>query len=515
MLFGRLGLSAILTRGSRMHPTRAGIYHIEPAAGPRRPAAERRRLASDLSRLAGPEAVFWRDAELLPYDTDGMVVEKFWPDLVVLPGDVRAVAAVLRYASERGLPVTTRGAGTGLAGGALAASGGIVLVLSRLGRILEIDPVDRVAVVEPGVPNLELSAAAEPYGLAFAPDPSSQMASTLGGNFSTNAGGPHCLKYGQTHRHVLGATLILADGSAVRVGGRFPGGPAREVLAAAIGAEGTLAVAVELTLRLQRRAPCVRTFLAVFASVERASEAVSRIIASGITPAALELLDRLTIEAVEAYVRVGLPVGAGAALLIELEGEAAGMDRRAGEIRDACEAVGAWEFREARDEAERASLWKGRKTAFGAMGRLASGFYIMDGVVPRTRLPEMLRRTEEIAARHGVRVANVFHAGDGNLHPNVLFDVDDPDQVARGLAASEEILRACVALGGSLTGEHGVGIEKREYMPLLFSPEDLAAMRRLKEVFDPRGLLNPKKLFPTGERPWRPRAATLTEGAWW
>ncbi len=498
-----------------MKPARAGIYHVQPAAGPRLSQGERRRIARDLARWVGDEGVLWRGSELLPYDADGMVLEKFWPDLVVLPTDRAAVAHVLRYASRHGLPVTTRGAGTGLAGGCLAESGGLVLCLARLRRILEIDPLDRLAVVEPGVVNLDLSAAAAAHGLAFAPDPSSQMASTLGGNFSTNAGGPHCLKHGQTHRHVLGATLVLGDGTSLRVGDGRPDGPAREILAAAIGAEGTLAVATELILRLQRRPQSVRTFLAVFASVEEASAAVSDVIASGIVPAALEMLDRLTIEAVEQYVHLGLPPGSGAALLVELEGPEAGMERRAGEIRERCEERGAWSFREAQDDAERALLWKGRKTAFGAMGRLASGFYIMDGVVPRTRLPEVLRRTEEIAARHGVRVANVFHAGDGNLHPNVLFDVDDADQVERGLAASEEILRACVELGGSLTGEHGVGLEKREYMPLLFAPEDLAAMRRIKELFDPRGLLNPHKIFPTGQPPWRPGPARVAEGAWW
>ena len=498
-----------------MNPPRPGIYRITPPDGPRLLDPERRRLAAAFERISGPDTAFWRTPELLPYDADGMVLEKFWPDLVLLPRSADHVPELLRLASEHDLVVATRGAGTGLSGGALAETGGIVLSLARLSRILELDALSRVAVVEPGVVNLSLSEAARPHGLYFAPDPSSQMASTLGGNVSTNAGGPHCLKYGQTHRHVLGARLVLADGSVVDVGGRQPDGGAHELLAAFLGSEGTLAVATRLTLRLQRLPESVRTFLAVFGGVEEASEAVSRIIARGIVPAALEMLDRLTIEAVEQYVHAGLPVGAGAALLIELDGPAAGMDRRAAEIRGICEEHRTWDFREAHDEAERQLLWKGRKTAFGAMGRLSSGFYIMDGVVPRTRLPEMLRRTEEIARRHGVRVANVFHAGDGNLHPNVLFDVDDPDEVTRGLAASEEILRACVELGGSLTGEHGVGLEKREYMPLLYSEADLDAMRRVKEVFDPRGVLNPHKIFPTGEPPWRPQPARVAEGAWW
>jgi glycolate oxidase len=470
---------------------------------------ERRALARELARVVGEDGVLWRDAELLTYDADGLVLEKLWPDLVALPRDTRQVVAVLAAAARADLPVVARGAGTGLSGGCLAERGGIVLSTARMDRILLVDADDRVAVAQPGVVNLELTRAVEGLGLYYAPDPSSQMSSTLGGNLAANAGGPHCLKYGQTHRHVLGAHFVTAGGEEVRVGGAASGGPAAELLGVLIGSEGTLGVVTEITVRLLPRPEAVRTFLAVFDTVEAASEAVSGIIAAGIVPAALELIDQLTILAVEPYVQVGLPLDAGAALLIELDGPRGGMDRRALEIRTRCERTGAREFREARDDAERALLWKARKGAFGAMGRLATGFYVMDGVVPRSRLPEALRQAGSIARRHGLRVANLLHAGDGNLHPNVIFDVDDPDQVRRALRVSREILEACVALGGSLSGEHGIGNEKRELMPLLFSAADLGAMARVKAVFDPERRLNPEKIFPTGREPWlpAPRAA--------
>jgi glycolate oxidase len=308
--------------------------------------------------------------------------------------------------------------------------------------------------------------------------------------------------------------MVTADGEVVRVGGPHPEGPGVEVLGVLVGSEGTLGVATEITVRLLRKPDAVRTFLGVFASVEEAGEVVSDIIGAGIIPAALEMLDHLVIVAVEQYVKVGLPTDAGAALLIELDGPAAGMDRRATQIREICQRRKAWDFREATNEEERKLLWKGRKTAFGAMGRLATGFYIMDGVVPRTRLPEMLRRAGEIVESRGLRVANVFHAGDGNLHPNVLFDVDDPGEVARAIEASQEILRACVELGGSLTGEHGIGSEKREFMPWMYSEDDLARMKLVKQVLDASERLNPEKIFPTGREPWKPKPARPTPGAW-
>jgi glycolate oxidase len=499
---------------STVNSSARGTYQITPPDGPRRSGDERQRLARHLEKIVGRGGVLWRDAEILTYDTDGLVLEKFWPDLVVQPRSTEQVQEVLTFAGSNDLSIVARGAGTGLCGGCLTERGGIVLSMARMNRVLEVHPEDRLAVVQPGVVNLNLSQAVASHGLYFAPDPSSQMASTLGGNVSNNAGGPHCLKYGMTHRHILGALVVLADGEVVRVGGPHAEGPGAEVLGLVIGSEGTLAVTTEITVRLLRRPDAVRTFLGVFASVEEAAGVVGDIIGAGLIPAALEMLDRLTIEAVEQYVKVGLPLGAGAALLIELDGPEAGMDRRAVEIREICKRHQAWDFREASNERERLLLWKGRKTAFGAMGRLASGFYVMDGVVPRTRLPEMLRRAAEIVESRGLRVANVFHAGDGNLHPNVLFDVDDPDEVRRALEASKEILRACVELGGSLSGEHGIGSEKREFMPWMFSTDDLAAMKRMKTVFDPAERLNPEKIFPTGRKPWQPKPARPAPGAW-
>ncbi len=485
-----------------------------PESGPRRPAAERRGLARELARVVGEGGVLWRDPELLTYDADGLVLEKFWPDLVVLPRDTEEVRAVLRLAAREALPVTARGAGTGLAGGCLAEQGGIVLSVARLDRILAIAPDDRLAVAQPGVVNLDLTSAAAAFGLYYAPDPSSQMSSTLGGNLAANAGGPHCLKYGQTHRHVLGCVFVTPEGEAVRVGGPSVGGPALELLGLLVGSEGTLGVVTELTVRLTKQPEAVRTFLASFESVEAASQAVSDIIAAGMVPAALEMIDRLVIQAVEPFVTVGLPLDAGAALLVELDGPRAGLDRRGREIRGLCEGRGATAFREARDDAERALLWKARKGAFGAMGRITSGFAVMDGVVPRSRLPEALRRVAEIGRHYGLTIANVLHAGDGNLHPHVLYDVDDPDAAGRAVRAAHDILRACVELGGSISGEHGVGNEKRELMTLLYTPADLEAIARVKRVCDPDGRLNPDKIFPTGREPYVPGPAAGAAGTW-
>ena len=456
-------------------------------------------LAAACAQIVGADGVLVSDEELLAYDVDGFTLEKHPPDVIVLPRSTSDVSALLALARTRAVPVTARGAGTGLAGGALPADGGILLSTARMDRILALDGPDRFAVVQPGVVNLHLSQAAAPLGLFYAPDPSSQMASTLGGNAATNAGGPHCLKYGMTHQHVMGLTFVLEDGTVVTAGGPAADAPGLDLVGAMVGSEGTFAVVTELVVRLVPRPETVRTFLATFDTVEAAAEVVSAIIAQGIVPAALEMMDHLTIVAVEPYVHLGLPLDAGAALLIELDGPAAVMDRRAREVHALCGAHGAHAIREARDETERALLWKARKGAFGAMGRIANGFYVMDGVVPRTRLPEALKAIARIGRDLGLRIANVFHAGDGNLHPNVLYDVDDPDSVARALEASERILEACVALGGSLSGEHGIGSEKRELMHLLFSEHDLAQFAALRRAFDPAGRLNPKKVLPLGK----------------
>jgi glycolate oxidase len=470
----------------------------QPATNPR-PEDARRELARACAAVVGEDSTLVSPEELLAYDVDGFTLEKHPPDVVVLPRTTDEVSALLRLAQDLRVPVTARGAGTGLAGGALPAEGGIVLSTARMDRIVALEPDDRYAVVQPGVVNLHLSHAAAPFGLHYAPDPSSQMASTLGGNASTNAGGPHCLKYGLTHAHVLGLTFVLADGTVVTAGGPGADPPGLDLVGAMVGSEGTCGVVTELVVRLTPIPEAVRTFLAVFDTVEAAGGAVSAIIAQGIIPAALEMLDHLTIVAVEPSVHLGLPLDAGAALLVELDGPASVMPRRAEQVKAICVAHGARQVREAQDAVERALLWKARKGAFGAMGRIANGFYVMDGVVPRTRLPEALRAIARIGETHRLRIANVFHAGDGNLHPNVLYDVDDPDSVARALAASEEILAACVALGGSLSGEHGIGSEKRELMGLLFSAADLAQFARLRRAFDPDGRLNPRKILPLGK----------------
>ncbi len=470
-------------------------------------------LARACAEIVGKDGALVKDEERLAYDVDGFTLEKHPPDVIALPRNTTEVSALLALAYERGVPVTARGAGTGLAGGALPAEGGLLLSTARMNRILSLDGPDRFAVVQPGVVNLHLSLAAAPLGLHYAPDPSSQMASTLGGNAATNAGGPHCLKYGLTHQHVLGLTFALEDGTLVTAGGAAMDAPGLDLVGAMVGSEGTFAVVTELVVRLVPKPEAVRTFLAVFDTVEAAAGAVSAIIAAGIIPAALEMLDHLTIVAVEPYVHLGLPLDAGAVLLVELDGPAVVMARRSAQVHELCAANGARSIREAKDETERMLLWKARKGAFGAMGRIANGFYVMDGVVPRTRLPEALRAIGAIAEDLDLQIANVFHAGDGNLHPNVLYDVDDPDSVARALIASERILEVCVALGGSLSGEHGIGSEKRELMTLLFSPDDLAQFAALRRAFNPSGRLNPRKVLPLGKGCGEARALPGTRGA--
>ena len=464
-----------------------------------RPDDVRAALARACADVVGADATLVSHEERLAYDVDGFTLEKHPPDVVVLPGSTAEVSELLKVAARFDVPVTARGAGTGLAGGALPAEGGLLLSTARMDRILALEADDRFAVVQPGVVNLHLSHAAAKFGLHYAPDPSSQMASTLGGNASTNAGGPHCLKYGLTHAHVLGLTFVLVDGTVVTAGGPAADPPGLDLVGAMVGTEGTCAVVTELVVRLTPVPEAVRTFLAVFDTVEAAGDTVSAIIAQGIIPAALEMLDHLTIVAVEPFVHLGLPLDAGAALLVELDGPLSVMSRRSAQVRALCEQHGAREVREARDATERALLWKARKGAFGAMGRIANGFYVMDGVVPRTKLPEALRAIAAISEKHSLRIANVFHAGDGNLHPNVLYDVDDPASVQRALLASEEILAACVALGGSLSGEHGIGSEKRDLMGLLFAADDLAQFERFRKAFDPTGRLNPRKMLPLGK----------------
>ncbi|NNJ12640.1 FAD-binding protein [Chloroflexales bacterium ZM16-3] len=456
----------------------------------------RETLIAALQSAIGPEYVLHRPEELMLYEYDGSALDQAMPDVVVLPGSTAEVAAAVRVAANMGVPVVARGAGTGLAGGTVPDQGGMVISLARLNRVLTIDPDSRTAVVQPGVVNLDLSLAAAPYGLHFAPDPSSQRSSTIGGNAGSNAGGPHCLKYGVTTNHILAATLVLADGGVVRLGSSATDAPGYDLLGVVVGSEGTLGVITELTVRLTRNAEDVRTFLAVFDDLEAAGACVSAIIAEGIIPAALEMMSGEGIAAVEASVHAGYPPDARAVLLIEIDGLREDLADEAKRIAAICTASGASDLRAATDAAQRARLWAGRKGALAACGRIAPHYHIVDGVVPRSRLPEVLRYSEEVAARYGMKVVNIFHAGDGNLHPLLLFDLRVPGTRERAIAAGEEILKACVAAGGTISGEHGIGIEKRDYMPWLFSAQDLGVFADLRAVFDPAGVMNPGKLLP-------------------
>jgi glycolate oxidase len=458
---------------------------------------DKRALRRELEGIVGRSAVLSDPQELLVYESDGLTLFRALADFVAFPTSTEQVAALVKLAHRRSLPFVARGAGTGLSGGCLPAEGGLVIALSRMNRILEVDEDNQLAVVEPGLVNLHLSWAVAPRGLYYAPDPSSQQACTIGGNIANNSGGPHTLKYGVTTNHVLGLEVVLPDGEVVWLGGKTRDSQGYDLRGLFVGSEGTFGIATKIVVRLLRKPQAVKTVLAVFDAVEAASEAVSRIIARGLVPAALEMIDQVTIQAVEDAFGCGYPRDAAAALLIELDGLAAGMEAQAERVAEACRASGAREVRTARDEAERQLLWKGRKSAFGSYGRVAPAYMVMDGVIPRTKLPEVLRRVNEIVAAHGLRVGNVFHAGDGNLHPNILYDPRRPGEEARVVQAGAEILKVCAEVGGSISGEHGIGLEKMDYMPFIFSPADLATMQRVKEAFNPDGRCNPGKIFPT------------------
>ena len=453
-------------------------------------------LPSLLADIVGPRSVLTRPSELVVYRSDGLPGYTKQPRLGVFPRTRDELVAVVRLLAERGIPFVPRGAGTGLSGGALADD--VVLIgLNRLTRILSVDPVERLAVVEPGVVNVALTRAATPYGLHYAPDPSSQAACTIGGNVAENAGGPHCLKYGVTLNHVRAVTAILPNGEIVRLGNAEGEADGYDLLGAFVGSEGCFGIALDVTVRLSPNPQSVRTLLADFTSVGDAARATSEIIASGIVPAALEMMDGATIRAVEASIyAAGYPVDAEAILLIELDGLTAGLETDVARVEAMCKTAGARTVRIARDEAERARLWQGRKKAFGAMGRISPHLVVQDAVIPRTRLPDVLATIHEIAHRQRITVCNVFHAGDGNLHPNIGYDANDPDEQARVHAAMREIMAACVAAGGTITGEHGIGLDKLDYMDLIFSSESLAAMCRLREVFDPDRRSNPGKVVP-------------------
>ncbi|HEV8470818.1 MAG TPA: FAD-linked oxidase C-terminal domain-containing protein [Candidatus Limnocylindria bacterium] len=439
-------------------------------------------------------------ADLLMYEYDG-AVDTATPDAVVLPESTADVSALARFCHEHAVPIVPRGAGTGLSGGAIPVEGGVVVSFARMARIIEIDVANMRAVVQPGVINLHLSTAAAPHGLHFVPDPSSQKACTLGGNVAENSGGPHTLSYGVTTNHVTGLEIVLSDGEVVRLGGKAVEDEGYDLVGTFVGSEGTLGLVTEITVKLVPLPEDKRTLMAAFDTMDAASETVSAIIAAGIVPSAIEMMDQLATEAVEAAVHAGYPLDAGGILLVEVDGPRDGLDDMRQRIEMICREHGARSIRIAATALERERLWAGRKGAFAAMGRLSPDYYVQDGVIPRTRLPEILRVVKAAGERHHLRVANVFHAGDGNLHPLILFDLrDGPEELERAKAAGLEILTACVEAGGSLTGEHGIGMEKNCYMPLQFAPHDLAAMRRVKDAFDPAGLMNPGKVFPTPSR---------------
>jgi glycolate oxidase len=463
------------------------------------PLADARKasLRRELEGILGRGAVLSDPDELLVYESDGLTLFRALADFVVFPTSVEHVAAVVKLANREGLPFVARGAGTGLSGGCLPAEGGIVISLMRMNRVLEIDYENQIAVVEPGLVNLHLSWAVGPRGYYYAPDPSSQQACTIGGNIANNSGGPHTLKYGVTVNHVLGLEVVMPDGEIVWLGGRTREPLGYDLAGVFVGSEGTFGIATKIVTRILHKPQAVKTVLGVFDDVDAASAAVSAIIARGLVPAAVEMIDQLTIQAVEDAFDCGYPRDAAAALLVELDGLAVGMDAQAERIVEACRDSGAREVRTARDEAERQLLWKGRKSAFGAYGRVSPAYMVMDGVIPRTKLPYVLRRVNEIVAAHGLRVGNVFHAGDGNLHPNILYDPRKPGEESRVVAAGAEIMKLCAEVGGSISGEHGIGLEKMDFMPLIFSAADLAFMQRLKDAFNPTGRCNPGKVFPT------------------
>jgi glycolate oxidase len=465
---------------------------------------DRAELIRQLIAAVGAQGVISERNQLRTYECDGLAAFRVVPSVVVLPETAEQVQAVVRICHRAGVPFVARGSGTGLSGGALPVSDGLLVVLARMRRILEVDLDNQRAVVEPGVLNLSVTKAVAGDGFYYAPDPSSQQVCSIGGNVAENSGGAHCLKYGFTTNHVTGLEVVLPDGELVHLGGKAPDPPGYDLLGTFVGSEGTLGIATKVTLRLLRKPESVHTLLAAFAGTDEAGEAVSGIIAAGIVPAAVEMMDALAIEAAEAAVHPNYP-DAGAILIVELDGPAAEVEHQFEQVERICREAGSSEIRIAADDAERALFWKGRKSAFAAVGRISPDYYVQDGVIPRTALPEVLASIAKLARERGLRVANVFHAGDGNLHPLVLYDGDKEGEEQRAEELAAEILYSCLQHGGSITGEHGVGHDKKQYMAKQFSPEDLDAMQLLRCAFDPEGRCNPGKVFPTprlcGEAP--------------
>jgi len=454
-------------------------------------------LIESLRSIVSKDGLLTSPSDLLVYECDGYTIEKNKPDVVVFPTSTEQVVEIVKLCNRLDVPFLPRGAGTSLAGGCLPVGGGVMLALTRMKRILEVSTRDRYALVEAGVVNLWLTNHLKPLGFHYAPDPSSQGACTIGGNIATNSGGPHTLKYGVTVNHILGLEFVLPDGRVVHTGGPTEDNPGYDLTGVIVGSEGTFGIATKAWVRITRNPQAYRTLLGVFETVDDATNTISDIIGAGIIPGALEMLDQLILQAVEAAFHFGFPLDAGAVLIMEVDGLEAGLDADADRIAAIAMKNKAREVRRANSDAERMLLWKSRKQAFGAVGRLAPSYCTQDGVVPRTRLPHILREIQRIGAKYQIRIANVFHAGDGNIHPILLFDERDQDQVRRVLQASNEILDECIRCGGSVTGEHGIGVEKIDFMPKLFTPEDLNMMLRLRAAFNPDGRCSPAKMLPT------------------
>ena len=483
---------------------------------PKSPQADE--LRRELVAILGETGVLTGETELRAYDCDAYAPEKRYPDAVVLPTDTAQVARIVKLCNRLKVPFTPRGAGTGLSGGATAIAGGVIIATTRLNAILEVDVPNRRMTAQAGTVNVYLTKAVKANGLHYAPDPSSQGACTVGGNVAENAGGPHTLKYGVTTNHITGLTMVLPDGEIVTLGGKSEDSPGYDLVGLVVGSEGTMGIVTEVTMRLTPLPQSVRTLLAIFETVDQATQTVSDIIAEGVLPAALEMVDTFIIKACEEAFHLGFPLDAEAVLIIEVDGLEVGLDAEANRAKAIAERNGAREVRQASTELERALLWKARKQAFGALGRLGLAMVTHDGVIPRTKLPEVLREVRAIAARHGLEVGNVFHAGDGNLHPNILFDMRDSAVLHQVESAGEEMLRAVIEFGGALSGEHGIGLEKSAFMPWVFSPDDLHAMQQVKDAFDADGIMNPGKVFPDpGRKQARltGRTGLASEAKWW
>ena len=454
-------------------------------------------LLSDLRQLYPPDRLLTRPAQLIPYESDALTSQRARPRAVVIPENEDEVIETVRLCHRHQVPFVARGSGTGLSGGSLPVEQGIVIALNRLNRILRIDAGQRLAVVEPGVINLEVSKAAASHGLYYAPDPSSQPICTIGGNLAFNAGGAHCLKYGMTSNHVLGIKAVLPDGEVVHLGGESLESCGPDLVGLFVGSEGLFGIALQVTLRLLPRPQAYKTVLAAYHSLETAGETVARVVSSGLLPGAIEIMDNLAIQAAEAAVQAGYPRDAEALLIVELDGETASVEVDFALLQGIIAGSGAYEVCIAKDEAERMRIWKGRKSAFSAVGRLSPDYLVQDGVVPRGRLGEALKRVQELSAASGIRIANVFHAGDGNLHPLILYDGRESGALERAHEVAGEILKMCVEMGGSITGEHGIGMEKRSYLPVMFSEDDLEAMRLIHLQIDPQQIANRGKMFPS------------------